>query len=212
MLLKRNGETCEHAVPSFPGLLTGSEYKAYTEALAAVEWLLQAFHEGAAALAEIEKQIPEVAKQISEGARESSLTMRRADGEWQIHRTLSKSARNELLLCSRRTERGMEFGVVEQFAHNSIYAQANGNTDLLMTSNRAALLLQDYVEGERHVLQLFRKDIEATVEETLAERFPRQDHSRVVKAISARCEKSVLPEGRQTMMAEKQTKNVQVRF
>jgi len=116
-----------------------------------------------------------------------------------------------LLLCSRQTEQGAQFGVVEQFAHNSIYAQAHGDTDLLMTSNRASLLLQDYVESERRVLQMFHKDIEATVEQTLAEKFPDQDNSRVVKAISARCGAKVSAKN-ENAPAQKQTRGVKVRF
>lgn len=211
MLLRRNGETCEHSVPGFPGLLTDSEQKAYTEAFASVEWLVKEFNEGATAVAEIEKQIPKLAKTASESTTEKTVTIRGTDSEWQVHRTLHKSARNELLLCSRQTEQGVQFGVVEQFAHNSVYAEAHGNTDLQMTSNQATLLLQDYVERERHVLQLFRQDIEASVEETLAEKFPGQDHSRVVKAISARCGKEISANNGHSP-SEKQAKNVRIRF
>jgi hypothetical protein len=211
MLLKRNGETCEHSVPGFPGLLTDSEKKAYTEAFASVEWLLKEFNEGATALAEIERQIPKLAKEASENTTDKAVTIRGAESEWLVHRTLHKSARNELLLCSRQTEQGTQFGVVEQFAHNSVYAEAHGNTELQMTSNQAALLLQDYVERERHVLQFFRQDIEASVEETLAEKFPGQDHSRVVKAISARCGKQISPSNGHSP-SEKQAKNVRIRF
>jgi len=58
---------------------------------------------------------------------------------------------------------------------------------LQMTGNNAFVLLQNFVESERGVLQLFRKDIEAAVEENLSKRFPGRNHSRVVRAISARC-------------------------
>jgi hypothetical protein len=37
------------------------------------------------------------------------------------------------------------------FYPNSAYAQAQGNPELLLTSNNASLLLQDYVESERSV-------------------------------------------------------------
>jgi len=40
-----------------------------------------------------------------------------------------------------------------------------------MIGTNAFALLQSFVESERAVLQLFRKDIEATVEESLSESF-----------------------------------------
>lgn len=92
-----------------------------------------------------------------------------------------------MLLCSREHEGEKQFGVVEKFDPKSPYARVHGETDLQMTGSNAFVLLQNFVESERAVLQLFRKDIEATVEENLSEKFPGQNHSRVVKAISARC-------------------------
>jgi hypothetical protein len=211
MLLKRNGETCEHTVPGFPGLLTNSEFRAYNETFASVEWLLHELNEGVTAIATLEKQIPQLSKELSEFSSPNPLAVR-AESEWQIHKSLHKSARNELLLCSRRTEQGMEFSVVEQFAHNSIYAQTHGEKDVLMTSNQASLLLQDFIENERRIFQMLRNDIVATAEESLAEKFPKQDHSRVVKAISARCEPPAQSENQQTMKAEQQARNVRIRF
>jgi hypothetical protein len=187
MLMRRNGEICRHQVLGYPGLLTDSEKNAYQEAFSSVEWLLKEFSENERALNEIEKDIPLLALSVSEKTSRSTLAIRTGDNEWCVHRTLHKSSRNEILLCSRQTPDGKQFGVVEQFAHNSVYANANGDSDLQMTSNKAVLLLQDYVEQERQVLQMFKQDIEASVEETLANKFPGQDYGRVVKAISARC-------------------------
>jgi len=77
-------------VPDFPGLLTDSEHKAYDEAMASVEWLLKEFNEGAAAIAEIEKQIPKLAREASEKTQENTLIVRGGDSEWHIHKTLHK--------------------------------------------------------------------------------------------------------------------------
>lgn len=212
-MLKRNGEVCQHEVPEYPGLLTDSEQKAYTEAIASVEKLLTEFNAGATALSEVEKQIPKLEKFVAGDTAENtqSVVIRWQDTEWQIRRTLFKSARSELLLCSREAGPEKEFGIVERLNPNSLYAQAHGGSDLLMTSNNPSLLLQDYLEDERRVLQMFREDIEATVEETLAEKFPGENHSRVVKAISARCGNQKSAEG-QNVRGEKVAKNVQIRF
>lgn len=212
-MLKRNGEICQHEVPEYPGLLTDSEQKAYTEALASIEGQLQEFNEGTTALAEVEKQIPQLTEQAAETVTNGAprIALRGTSAVWQIRGTLFKSNRNELLFCSHDTGQGMEFGIIETFDPTSPYARANGSATLLMTSNQPSVLLQDYLENERQVLQLFRKDIEATVEETLAEKFPGENHSRVVKAISARCGNQKSAEG-QNVRGEKVARNVRVRF
>jgi hypothetical protein len=64
------------------------------------------------------------------------------------------------------------------------------------------------VESERSFLQLFRKDIEATVEENLTEKFPGQNHSRVVRAIAARCGNQLPVESEK----EKPAKSVKIRM
>jgi len=55
---------------------------------------------------------------------------------------------------------------------------------------------------------LFRKDIEATVEESLSEKLPGQNHSRVVRAISARCGSQVPIESEK----EQPAKNIRIRM
>ena len=189
-MLKRNGENCEHPVPNYPGLLTASEFKAYNVAVPLVAVEVRLFNERATTLSEIEKQNAGTAEQVtSQVSRDlPSLTVKgKPDSDWKIRHVLMKSARSEMLLCSRDNEGEQQFGVVEKFDPKSPFARVHGDTDLQMTGNNAFVLLQNYVESERSVLQLFRKDIEATVEENLSEKFPGQNHSRVVRAISARC-------------------------
>jgi hypothetical protein len=189
-MLKRNGEDCEHPVPNFPGLLTASELKAYTAAIALVDDNVCQFNERNDALTALEQEIPQVAEQATTQATRQmqSITVKGTPEEsWRVHHVLLKSSRNESLLCSRDTDAGKEFGVIEKFDPNSAYARNHGSAELQLTGNNAFVLLQNYVAGERSVLQLFRQDIEAIAEENIAEMFPGQNHSRVVKAISARC-------------------------
>jgi hypothetical protein len=189
-MLKRNGEDCEHAVPNFPGLLTESEFKAYNVAVPLVAVEVRMFNERTNTLSEIEKQSAQIAEQVTaQSTRDlQSLTVKeKPEDTWQIRHALFKSARSEMLLCSRDIGEKKQFGVVEKFDPKSPFARVHGDTNLQMTGNNAFVLLQNYVESERSVLQMFRKDIEATVEENLSEKFPGQNHSRVVRAISARC-------------------------
>jgi hypothetical protein len=210
-MLKRNGEDCEHPVPNYPGLLTASEFKAYNAAVPLVAEEVRLFNERATTLSEIEKQSPGTAEQVtSQMVRDlPSLTVKgKPESEWQIRHVLFKSSRSEMLLCSRDHEGEQQFGVVEKFDPNSPYARVQSDTDLQMTGSNAFVLLQNYVESERSVLQLFRKDIEATVEENLSEKFPNQNHSRVVRAISARCGNQVAVESEK----EKPAKNIKIRM
>ncbi|MGH7953796.1 MAG: hypothetical protein ACREFE_18005 [Limisphaerales bacterium] len=212
-MLKRNGEDCEHAVPNYPGLLTTTELKAYNVAVPTVAEPVRLFNERARTLSEIENQSAKIAEQVASqspsGLPSLAITAKgMPEATWQINQTLFKSPRSEILLCSRDIGEKKQFGVVEKFAPNSPYARVHGETDLQMTGNNTFVLLQNYVESERGVLQLFRKDIEATVEENLSERFPGQNHSRVVRAISARCESQAPVEAEK----EKPARSVKIRM
>jgi hypothetical protein len=184
-MIKRNGEYCEHDVPNYPGHLTGSEFRAYNEILPLVADQLSSFQERATTLSEIEKKSAQIAAQIN------SNPVSRQFAAWDARYTLAKSPLSEMLLCSRGINGKEEFGIIERFAPESPYARVHGVSEVQMTSNNAFLLLRNYVEGERGVLQLFRQDVEATVEENLANKFPGQNHRRVVRAISARCAEQV---------------------
>lgn len=189
-MLKRNGEPCQHEVPGYPGRLTASEFQADREAFAAVEDQIRAFTEAASALADVEKQLPQISAPLLSKVLEPAQSLESEelkDSGWQIRRTLDKSARSELLLCSREAERNREFAVIERFDPNSPYAKANGSCEVQLSSNDPRLLLQDYVEQEKQLFRLFRNDLVAQVEEVLSQRFPDQNLSRVAKAIAARC-------------------------
>jgi hypothetical protein len=201
-MLKRNGEDCEHPVPNYPGLLTATEFKAYHVAVPLVAAEVRLFNERADMLSGIEKQSAQIAGQVA------AQPAPQLFAAWHTRHTLSKSPRSEMQLCSRAINGKEQFGIIEKFEPNAPYARKHGETDLLMTGNNVSVLLQDYVAKERAVLQLFRRDIEATVEEGLAEKFPGQNHSRVVRAISARCGNQVPVESEK----EKPARSVKIRM
>jgi hypothetical protein len=201
-MLKRNGENCEHPVPNYPGLLTASEYKAYQAAIPVVAEQIRLYDERTKILTEIENQTPQIAEKLSH-----QKDIPREDA-WQHRHTLFKSGRGEMQLCSRHIGDKEIFGVIERFDPNSAYARAQGESDEIMRGNNAYLVLQNFVESERNVLQLFRKDIKATVEEKLSEQFPKLDASRVVKAIGARCSEQAKNQGEK----ETQARSVKIRM
>jgi hypothetical protein len=189
-MLKRNGESCQHEVPGYPGMLTTTEFQAYREAFAVVEDQICALTEADRALAKIEKLLPQIPAPLTSKILEPAQSLEAEelrDSGWQVRRTLHKSARNELLLCSRDAENGREFAVIERFDPSSPYAKANGSCEVQLVSNDPRLLLQDYVEQEKQLFRLFRSDLVAQVEEVLSQKFPDQNMSRVTKAIAARC-------------------------
>jgi hypothetical protein len=201
-MLKRYGENCEHPVPDYPGLLTTSEYKAYQTAIPLVAEQVRLFNERTKILGELEKQIPEIAEKV---AAEKNVPLA---GAWHTRHTLFKTARSEMVLCSRGIDGKEHFGVIEQFDPNSAYARAHGGSEEIMRGSTVYLVLQSFVESERSVLQLFRNDIKATVDEKLTELFPKLDNSRVVRAISARCgEPAPVQEQKETP-----TKSIKIRM
>jgi hypothetical protein len=201
-MLKRDGENCEHEVPNYPGLLTTSEHKAYRAAIPLVAEQVRLHNERIKILAELEKQTPEIAEKIAE-----TKNVPLVDA-WQLRQTLFKTARSEMTLCSRGVDGKEQFGVIERFDPNSPYAKTQGDSMEIMTSNNAFLLLQNFVEGERSVLQLYRQDIAATVEEKLTEMFPSLNNKRVVRAITAQCD------GQRPVHSEKEApaKSIKIRM
>jgi hypothetical protein len=191
-MLKRNGEPCQYQVPGFAGRLTETEHGAYSEAVASVDDQLRQLNEAIVALSEMEKQLPDWTELAvnSSTQRGQTITVQGEKGApWQVLRTLSKTAQNEVMICSRGDGSEKEFGVVEKVDPNSAYARAQGACHLLLTSNDPHLLMQEHIENEKTIHQLFRKEIEATVEESLSEKYQGQDMSRVVRAVGARCNK-----------------------
>jgi hypothetical protein len=213
-MLKRNGEVCQAEVPDYPGRLTATEKRAYSAAAANVEGHLRELAEAARALSDVEKQIPQwkagfndtSAAPIHEGMDKPA-----AGDRWHLVKTLVKTSRSDLLFCARAVDEGREFAVFEKFDPHSAYAQTQGNPELLLTGDNALGLLEVYLESERRMLQLVKQNIEAAVEESLTEKFPGEDHSRVVRAISARCDKCISPDG-QDVHSPRTSPNMRIRF
>jgi hypothetical protein len=201
-MLKRNGENCEHPVPNYPGLLTTSEHKAYQAAVPLVAEHVRLHNERLKSLAEIEKDSPNIAEKIA-GQKDIPLV-----GAWHFRHALYKTSRSEMTICSRGVDGKEQFGVIERFEPNSAYARAHGDSQEILRGSNVLAMVKDFVENERTVLLLFRKDMAATVEEKLAEMYPRLNSARVVRAITARCD-GVVP-----VQAEQETpaKSIRIRM
>ena len=213
-MLKRNGEVCQAEVPDYPGRLTATEKRAYSAAAATVEGHLRELADAARALSDVEKQIPQWKAEFNDSSAAPILEGKHkptSGDQWHVVKNLVKTSRSELLFCSRALDEGREFAVFEKFDPNSAYAQAQGNPELLLNGDNALGLLEVYLQSERRMLQLVKQNIEATVEESLTEKFPGEDHSRVVRAISARCDKCISPNG-QDVHSPRTSPNLRIRF
>lgn len=210
-MLKRNGEICEAAVPDYPGRLTATEKRVYSAGIAAIEDQLRDLEEAGRALTEVEGQIPDWQSAAQRNGNGITLDLSsKAEDQWHVVKTLVKTSRSELLFCARGAGDDKEFAVFEKFDPSSAYAQAQGNPELILTSNKASLLLQDYVESERRMLNLVKQDLAAFVEELLSERFPGENNTRVVKAVSARCSRCISGNG-EAQHAPKLDRSVKIR-
>ncbi len=213
-MLKRNGQECRFEVPNFSGRLSASERQAYDFASTAVAEHMQQYNAAARALSVLSQQLKNNGLDsgtIADASLGSMEFSEAAGGPWQIRRSLCKTARNETLLCSRKTERDEEYGIAEKLDPESAYAKAKGNAELLITGNNAVLLLQDYVANECQVLELFKHDLEARIEEVLAEQYPGENLTRVVKAVSAQCADGVSSDAPK-IQTQKTGHGVKVRF
>src|ERR1700728_3310682 len=181
-MLKRNGEDCEHSVPDYPGLLTASAFKAYQAVIPTVAEQVRLYNERVKILTDIENQSAQIVEKIAATQGVPFV------GTWESRHSLFKTARGEMALCSRGSDDNKEFGVLERFDPSSAYARSQGESEEIMKGNNAYLVLQNFVEGERGVLQLYRQDIKGTVEEKLAELYPSQNLTRVARAVAALCQ------------------------
>src|SRR6266545_4242638 len=207
-MLKRNGKLCRHNVPEYSARLTDAEFLAYNTVFTFIEDEFRQFSMIRDASSEIEASLSRVLK-LGTNQLEAPFEMLYGnDGtQWQIIKPLLKPGRSEILWCKRSLGGEMEFAVIERFDPNSPLAKARGTCDVQMTSNDARQLLQDFIEGQRQMLQLWVHDIVAQARENLEEKFSGQDLSRVLQAIAQRCTREEAPE--ETIISIQQRRRIE---
>jgi hypothetical protein len=108
---------------------------------------------------------------------------------WEVCASLMRLNNNEVFLCKRACEHGLEYAVIDHTLVASAYAKARGPLDVLRTGDNPRQVLRDYLRSESETLQLMVNDITANVRLVVAERFPKQDLRRVVNEITRMCKK-----------------------
>ena len=192
MLLKRHGELCKYTVPDFIGKLTPAEFDAYNEAFSAIE---EEFH----SLTKIKDGLKKISANpgisiIPDAHSEESIGVQNVhsgESRLKVRSCLLQLNHSDVLLCVHPTHDGKEFAVVECYKNDSAYAQANGNTRVLLVANDPLLAVENYVSQAEHTLRFMASNMVARAQTIVWERFANQSPSRVIRAISERCSKAV---------------------
>ena len=211
-MLKRNGQMCEHAVPDYSGRLTDAEFAAYNSVFTAVESDFKEFSSITDSLGQIKEKMPRLLEGTPAPGDSGQRMVEGPDGtKWAVVAPLLQMRAGEIVWCQRNVAGKSEFAVVERFNPDSALARAQGPCEVQMTGNNACALLQDFVQGQREALQMYASDIVAAAQEKADEKYPGQDLSRVMDALSQRCTKQISVEQMEApAQSRKQTEGIRV--
>jgi len=179
-MLKRNGELLRHEVPGYSGKFTASELASYNAAFATVE--------------RDYKQIENVKSQLEwltkanwemETNPKPFDTVSTPDGtQWKAYGILVNLPKSDVLLC-RKTEN--EWAVIQRLKTNGPYAETHGKASVLLTGNNPREVANEYVGQAEHTLRFMARNLTARAQEVVWEKYPDNNPSRVMRAISERC-------------------------
>lgn len=205
-MIKRKGQPREGVTPPSLKRMSDTEYAAYFEAFGAIKSDYQALCLIGDKLREVEttaRSIGSVDSQAQTGHAELPDTAGDRS-PWEVCASLMQLNHNEVLLCKRVCEHGLEYAIIDHTPVASAYAKAHGPLDVLRTGDNPRQVLRDFLRNERETLQLMVNDITANVRLLIAERFPKQDLRRVVNEITRMC-KSVARLGFSESLADATT-------
>ena len=190
-MIKRNGQPRQDVTPPSLKRMSDAEYAAYFEAFGVIKGDYQALCLIGDKLREVEANARGLGSLDSQAQGGPAELPDSAGGRspWEVCASLMRLHNNEVVLCRRVCEYGLEYAVIDQASVASAYAKARGPLDVLRTGDNPRQVLRDYLRGESETLQLMVNDISANVRLVIAERFPKQDLRRVVNEITRMCKK-----------------------
>ena len=191
-MIKRKGQQHREGVtPPSLKRMSDTEHAAYFEAFGAIKGDYQALCLIGNKLREVEASAPTLGSLDSQAHGGHAELPDSAGGRspWEVCASLITLNNNEILLCKRVSEHGLEYAVIDHSSVASAYAKAHGPLDVLRTGDNPRQVLRDYLRSERETLELMTNDITANVRLLIAERFPKQDLRRVVNEITRMCKK-----------------------
>lgn len=178
-MLKRNGELLRNEVPGFGARLTDTELASYNAAFATIERDYKQIENVKSQLARLDEA------KWEEADPKPFDTVTTPDGtEWKACASLLTLPKSDVLLC--RKPEG-EWAIVQRMNTNGRYAEAHGGAAVLLTGNNPGELVNEYVGQAEHTLRFMARNLTAKAQEVVWEKYPDNDPSRVVRAISHRC-------------------------
>ena len=182
-MLKRD-ETKPYSPRIVPGTeieLAGQEVAAYKAASSAIEYDLSRISDVREQMARLEKV------QWERPAPKPFTTLATSEGEWDAQAHLFKFLRSDIYLGRQ----GTEWAVIQRFQGTSPYAQANGQTEILLKGNDPRELVTEYMGQVEHTLRFMARNAVAQAQRVVWEQFPEDDPAKVVRAISQQCATAV---------------------
>ena len=190
-MIKRNGQPRQGVAPPSLKRMSAAENAAYFEAFGVIKGDYQALCVVGDKLREMEANARGLGPLDSQaqGGHAELPELAGSQSPWEVCASLMRLNNNEVFLCKRVCEHGLEYAVIDQASAASVYAKARGPLDVLRTGDNPRQVLRDYLRSESETLQLMVNDITANVRLVVAERFPKQDLRRVVNEITRMCKK-----------------------
>jgi len=153
------------------------EEQAYAEARNQFAESLKQFPTSRDAIRKLEGNLATMALAMNmAAARPSSESVIQTDDGLQWHKDAVLF--DNIFVCHRRTDTGVEYAVVEQFS--------NGSNEIRTKGWNAVEVLRVFTWEQKHALQVWTDDLNAQVKEFLAEKYPGQDMSRVADGFMQR--------------------------
>jgi len=190
-MIKRNGQPRQGVAPPSLKRMSDAEYAAYFEAFGVIKTDYQALCLIGDKLREVEANARGLGSLDSQAQGGPAELPDSAGGRspWEVCASLMRLHNNEVVLCKRVCEHGLEYAVIDHAPAASAYAKAHNPLEIHQTGDNPRQVLRDYLQSERETLQLMACDITANVRLLIAKRFPKQDLRRVVNEIAHMCKK-----------------------
>ncbi len=180
-MLKRDGKPIERRdVPGTSERLTATELAAYNATFATIE---RDFKQ----IENIKGQLEQLGRTSFESSDSKSLeTVTTANGKnWNAQAVLMNLPKGEILLC--REPEGNQWAIVQRLNTAGRYAQTHGDASVLLTANSAREAVDDYSSQANHTLRFMARNLTAKAQGVVWEKYPDNNPSQVVRAISERC-------------------------
>jgi hypothetical protein len=115
----------------------------------------------------------------------SSETVTANGKDWNAHTVLVNLPKSEILLCHE--PKGDQWAVIQRHNTAGRYAQAHGEASVLLTGNSAREVVDEYSGQANHTLRFMARNLTAKAQCVAWEKYPDNNPSQVMHAISERC-------------------------